>query len=119
MKKEIRISIYDGQEYEVGKLKKLLDPYGIELEIDERNNGGLNWKTVHITYSPEEMQEKRSRGAGRKKIRMEEGYTVGQIRTMKASMKGEELAAALGISRKTLYRRLKEIEGMPDDAMFM
>lgn len=118
MQKNIRISIYDGQEYEVKKLQKLLKPYGISVDVMERDGGNVSWKFLQIEYDLSEIKNKQTRGAGRKKIQLEKSYTVGEIREMKQRMTGDEMAKELGISRKTLYRRLKECEGASDDKTF-
>jgi transcriptional regulator of acetoin/glycerol metabolism len=68
---------------------------------------GIKEGTLIFTYSQKEAKEKASRYAGRPRGK---SMTVGQIREAVAATDTlDEAAEALGISRRTLYRLLKEI----------
>lgn len=59
-----------------------------------------------IKYDTEQLDNAITRGAGRKRKRVE-GYTVGDVRRMLDMYTAEIVADVLGVSRATLYRRLK------------
>ena len=92
------------------QLNSIVGKLGVSIRFDR---GALN-----ILWSEKEAKEKQSRYAGRPRGSK---VTIGQVQEAVAATDTlEEAAAKLGISRRTLYRRLKEIrEQHPDNDSVM
>lgn len=118
MEKTMRLELHDGQAYEneieaVKVLNDLLaDRTGITFEIVAGN-------TLRITYDEEVTNRKLGIRLGRKKAETDKLVTVGEVRRMMQEMVAEHVAAELGISRATLYRKLKEHADTPSEWYFV
>lgn len=96
----------------VAELNTLLEPMGCNVKVE---CDALNRYFLDIRVDPDQAAAHRSRGAGRKRsnVYSKRGIspTVGEVRAMLASKTADQVAAELGISRSTLFRRLKDSYG--------
>lgn len=113
MSKFVSISLDYESEIESGKklvddLAAVLRKIGIAVEVSEQENeNGKAWLT--FGYDLENVERKFARGAGKKERYL--NVTPGEVRDrMAAGESAEAIAKDLGISRATLFRRLKNAE---------
>lgn len=100
------------EENNICELNEILEGLGIQIDLQAQS----------IYVDEERLNRMRSRNAGRHyAILKENGFlahiTKGQVRERMKSEKAEEIAAALGISRRTLFRRLKEARSDEDELL--
>lgn len=100
----------DKMETGLEEVNEIVNRLGVKIKVDRGS--------VIITYSQKMAKEANSRLAGRPRAKK---YTAGQIREAVAAADTLDAAAeALGISRRTLFRRLKEIsEKQPGDEEYI
>lgn len=113
MSKFVSISLDYESEIESGKklvddLAAVLRKIGITVEVSEQENeNGKAW--LMFGYDLENVERKFARGAGKKERYL--NVTPGEVRDrMTAGESAEDIAKDLGISRATLFRRLKNAE---------
>lgn len=95
----------------VSELDGLLSQVGISLELEEHRTKSDVYTSLAISYNPQKIKEKLKRNAGRKGSIITGDWTVGQIRErMEQGEIAEDIAKELGVSRATLFRKLKEAE---------
>lgn len=88
----------------VGEVAEIVRRLGVDMAIDGNS--------LTIVYSQELAKEKAGRFAGRPKAKR---LTVGEVKDALASTRNQDEAAlALGISKRTLARRLKELKEKED-----
>lgn len=104
---KIRIRIEDDFETEYEKLRELLFLLKIDCETEYENDE----KYLMISYDIEKVFKKLNRSPGRKKTRMNcIALTVDEAKKRIEKETAEEVAKSLGISRRTLFRRIAEAE---------
>lgn len=104
---KIRIRIEDDFETEYEKLRELLFLLKIDFETEYENDE----KYLMISYDIEKVFKKLNRSPGRKKTRMNcIALTVDEAKKRIEKETAEEVAKSLGISRRTLFRRIAEAE---------
>lgn len=81
------------------QLQQLLAPFGIIVNL--RDN------ILTIGSRQEEILRKTTRNAGRKKLELDESWDISEIEKKIAATNAETVAKELGISRATLFRRLR------------
>ncbi len=81
------------------QLKELLTPFGIKVHFKD------NFLTIGSTE--EEIVRKTTRYAGRKKLELARSWDLSEIEKWIAATSAEDVAKKLGISRTTLFRKLK------------
>lgn len=81
------------------KLEELLAPFGIRVNL--RSN------VLTIGSTEEEIIRKTTRYAGRKKLELERTWDLKEVEKWIAATSAEDVAKKLGISRTTLFRKLK------------
>lgn len=113
MSKFVPICLDYKSEIENGKmlvddLAAVLRKIGVTVTISKpENENGKAWLT--FDYDIENVEQKFSRGAGKKERYL--NVTPEEVRNrMKAGESAEAIAKDLGISRATLFRRLKNAE---------
>ena len=108
---------YDNQKKEAQKLIEdlagVLKKIGINVEVaesmDDKNE--KKWTWLVFDYDPEKVLEKFSRRAGKKEKWLTKEISPQEVRErMAAGESAEKIAVELGISRVTLFRRLKSAE---------
>lgn len=81
------------------QLKELLIQFGINVNL--RDN------ILTIGSREEDIIRKTTRYAGRKKLELERAWDLSEIEKWIAATSAEDVAKKLGISRTTLFRKLK------------
>ena len=104
---------------EIDKLQKLLENTGVEAKIITKYSGENSFSYLNIVYDDEVVRTKKKRNAGRKAIEINGTYTYGNIRELRKSMSMKEIAMMLGISERSLYRKIKENSSLRDDELFI
>jgi transcriptional regulator with PAS, ATPase and Fis domain len=93
--------IMEKMEAGLEEVNEIVNRLGVRIKVD---GGG-----IIITYSQKQAKQVNSRLAGRPKMKRD--VTVGMVReAIESTDSMEEAADQLGISKRTLYRRLREIE---------
>lgn len=93
----------------VSELNKILEPMGCRISIEEfdRDPDKITYY-LYIKVSTEAAADYSRRGAGRKRKMMKKLITVKEVREMLEQRSADSVAAELGVSRSTLFRRLKD-----------
>lgn len=109
-KDTITLSISKEQEFEFDKLCTVLSLMNIDHHIDygDPTQSGRQEKLI-IEYNQREVYKKLHRGRGRQKKRINRRIlSIKEVEEMIKCRGAERTAEELGISRATLFRRLKE-----------
>lgn len=119
MKEKIRLKIDEEFESEFEKLRELLVLVKVDYKIENVERESMSGHTYDdqyllIEYDKQEVFRRMHRSNGRKKKSLYRVMTVEEIRKMVAEKNAEEVAKKLGISRRTLYRRLEQAEKRGD-----
>lgn len=106
----IRVSEYFLELYgeKVNELNELLETSGGNFSIEPKSNDLY----LSIKYDKDKIRNQQTRNAGRRKNYKvnEKGYTYGEVKQLLKEHTAEEVSIMLGMSRRTLYRHLKEYE---------
>lgn len=106
----IRVSEYFLELYgeKVNELNELLETSGVNFSIEPKSNDLY----LSIKYDKDKIRNQQTRNAGRRKNYKvnEKGYTYGEVKQLLKEHTAEEVSIMLGMSRRTLYRHLKEYE---------
>ncbi len=116
------ITIYDAGTEEYHNAEEMLEKVGVRMEAiypDDPEHPAY----LKLTIDPAAYQKAMRRNAGRKqKAVMINGefreISVAEVRQMIHEKGADETAAYLGISRRTMYNRLKEAEEIHNDTIF-
>lgn len=96
---------------QVSELNVILNKIGCKAEIKKYTSEYGTSLGLEIEYDTQKIEKKLNRNAGRKKARCEFAIETQEIRErIKKGEKAETIANELGISRSTLFRKLKEAE---------
>lgn len=119
MKEKIRLKIDEEFENEFQKLRQLLALVKVDYKIENVERESMSGHAYDdqyllIEYDIEEVFKRMHRSNGRKKKSLYRVMTVEEVRKMVAEKNAEEVAKKLGISRRTLYRRLEQAEKSGD-----
>lgn len=87
----------------INELNELLGSLGIHFDLRE----SIGCSIFGITYDREQIISKLNRGAGAKPIYMDHSVLVDEIKRRTENESTEDIAKSLGISRSTLFRKLK------------
>ena len=95
-------------EKKVNELNELLETSGVNFSIEPKSNDLY----LSIKYDKDKIRNQQTRNAGRRKNYKvnEKGYTYGEVKQLLKEHTAEEVSIMLGMSRRTLYRHLKEYE---------
>ena len=106
----IRVSEYFLELYgeKVNELNELLETSGVNFSIEPKSNDLY----LSLKYDKDKIRNQQTRNAGRRKNYKvnEKGYTYGEVKQLLKEHTAEEVSIMLGMSRRTLYRHLKEYE---------
>lgn len=99
----------------LNKLQGLLEAIGASAHIESVEGG---YRFLNITYDDATVKRKKTRFAGRREKASLNSMTYGDLRRLRKEFTMDEIAAMAGLSKRTLYRRLKEQDLYPDDMIF-
>ena len=110
----------NGNKEDALKLTEALQPFGIQVKLEETKfMDDDDYYNLMFVFDESELEQRRTRNAGIKVKYHEEAYdqTYGSIKIRLDSETQEHVAKSLGMSRMTLYRKLKKAEelGVSDD----
>lgn len=88
-------------------LNELVGGLGIGFEVVDRGEGDFRLK---VLYDEAEVRKKIKRNAGAKRKYISRSVPVAEIRSRMETETAEQIAKSLGISRPTLFRKLKYAE---------
>lgn len=93
-------------------LRRVLASVGVKMDVRSYDFGsGDMHYGLSFTYDPDKVERKLTRGAGPKEKDL--GWIqLDEVRAMMKNTSMQDVAARLGVSRTTLYRRLKKAEEM-------
>lgn len=115
---EKRLSIYSdfiyGDEEVVSELNSKLGEYGLIVTREPSDSGR---ECVTIKFDAYKFKKKAGRNAGAKHKNVGVRMTFDEIKAAIDAKSAQEVADELGISKSTLYRRIKEAELYGDDGV--
>ena len=99
---------------ELNALLSKMDCGAIEVVQHQDSCDNSYYPVMHIELSTRAANAYNRRKAGRKRkdLASSHHYTVDEVKAMLETKTADEVAAELGISRSTLFRRLKDRFGM-------
>lgn len=109
----------DDNEQELKILHSLLKDTGIAVSVTKYSAGDKTSSILSIIYDTDVIRVKKKRNAGRHYVGHVGRYTVGEIKKMQETMTNKEIATLLGMSERTLYRRLKDKTNNEDSDEFI
>ena len=123
---EIRLKIDDeaSVEIEFDKLHSLMQLMNIDCKmevIEKESMSGAKFynKYMVIRYDRQEVYRKLHRSRGGNKKKMNRSYIkVEEVKKRMETENADEIAESLGISRATLFRRLKQAEEKNEKYIF-
>lgn len=123
---EIRLKIDDeaSVEIEFDRLHSLMKLMNIDCKmevIEKESMSGAKFydKYMVISYDRQEVYRKLHRSRGGDKKKMKRSYIkVEEVRKRMETENADEIAESLGISRATLFRRLKQAEEKNEKYIF-
>lgn len=120
---KIRIKIDEEFENEFKKLGQLLSLLKVDYEIesvDRESMSGAKYEEKYFKLEYDQMKvfKKLNRSPGREKKNISRVLTVREVRKMIDEKTAEVVAGRLGISRRTLFRRLAQAEKNGDKYLF-
>lgn len=99
---------YDSfDEYYVQYLVGVLQSLNFNCET-ERNSTIQDGGVLKVSWNMSEVMEKKSRKAGRVRIRID--YSLEEVKDMMKEKSASDVAKELGMSRSTLFKKIKEAE---------
>lgn len=116
MKRIIRAELCDSTKLEdVEALRKLLDGISINCEISNRDielqSGAKIPKNIlSISWDDEQVKFVLSRNAGAPRKYLMKPVSISEIRNRIGRSSADQVAKELGISKSTLYRKIKRAE---------
>lgn len=94
----------------VSELNSIFEDLGIFINVCNRKYYDREFSFIEIKCDTNKIDNFRSRGAGRKKAKTNNIYFADQVREMMKTKTADEVAKSMGISRTTLFRRLKHAD---------
>ena len=104
----------DNQE-EAMKLSHALKAFGIQVKFEDTSfMDADDYSKLTFIFDESEVEQKRTRNAGIKVKYNDEAYdeTYGSVKRRLETETSESVAKSLGMSRMTLYRKMKKAEQM-------
>lgn len=108
-----------GNEEEVERLAKTLKPFGVDVRFEPSSfMDDDDYYKLILVVDEEALEQKRTRNAGVKVKYNDAAYneTIGSIKERVKKESQEAVARSLGMSRMTLYRKLKKAEELGVDS---
>lgn len=105
----------DGDRKDVEKLNKVLKSFGVCVELKDFDGANI----LTFNYDTDVIRQKTTRNAGAKRKDLNTWkVSVAEIRARMETESADDVAKSLGISRSTLFRRLKEADEFGDETIF-
>lgn len=108
---EVKLVIYasyiSGDVDAVSQLNKTLGEYGLRVEIDDAGN---KEKCVTINLDTRTLKQKTSRGAGAKYKYVGVDISLEDLKARIDAEGAQAVADSIGVSRSTLFRRIRNCE---------
>ena len=104
---------------EVERLAKTLKPFGVDVRFEPSSfMDDDDYYKLILVVDEEALEQKRTRNAGVKVKYNDAAYneTIGSIKERVKKESQEAVARSLGMSRMTLYRKLKKAEELGVDS---
>ena len=104
-----------GNKEEAVKLAEALRSFGVQVKLEETKfMDDDDYYNLTFKFDESELEQRRTRNAGVKVKYREDAYdqTYGSVKIRLDSETQEQVAKSLGMSRMTLYRKLKKAEEM-------
>lgn len=92
----------------IEKLQEILDRVGVKIEIETKKRAAFFSKR-------EDYVEKKTRNAGRHSVKSNRMISLEELEELIAEKNAETVAKELGISRSTLFRKMKRAKEQNDD----
>lgn len=110
----------NSNEEEVFKLTQALSGFGIQVKFEDTSfMDDDDYSKLTFVFDESEVEQRRTRNAGVKVKYSDQAYdeTYGSVKVRLESETHEAVAKSLGMSRMTLYRKIKKAEdaGIGDD----
>lgn len=105
----------NSNEEEADKLAQVLKSFGIQVRFEDASFMDDNdYSKLTFVFDESDLEQRRTRNAGIKIKYNEEAYeeTYGSVKKRLDSETHEAVSKSLGMSRMTLYRKLKKAEEM-------
>ena len=102
-----------GNKEDADKLAESLRSFGIQVRLEETTfMDDDDYYNLTFVFDESELEQRRTRNAGIKVKYREGAYdqTYGSVKVRLDSETHEQVARSLGMSRMTLYRKLKKAE---------
>ncbi len=99
----------------VSELNERLNDYGFSINLENVESGE---QCVSINFDTQTFKAKTSRRAGQKPKCLGRKYELDELKKKIARLGAEEVANAIGVSRSTLYRRMKEAENVNSNDVY-
>lgn len=101
------------EEKETLELAKALKPFGIDIELNKSQlnyDSSQEYYTLKISYNSDKLKKKQTRNAGVKLQYNRKAYelSIADIEKRLETETCQAIADELGMSRMTLYRKLKK-----------
>lgn len=96
------------QLHKIKEINEILANVGVDIEIEDSPESYSKSKRLKINFDTLESKKIKARGAGRPRKRIEKLIKVEEICRRMENETASQIAEELGISRGTLYRKLKE-----------
>ena len=103
----------NSNEEEAAKLAQALSGFGIQVKFEDASfMDDDDYSKLTFVFDESELEQRRTRNAGIKVKYNEEAYdeTYGSVKLRLETETTESVARSLGMSRMTLYRKLKKAE---------
>ena len=103
----------NSNEDEASKLSEALKSFGIQVKFEDTSfMDDDNYSKLTFVFDESEVEQRRTRNAGIKVKYNDEAYdeTYGSVKLRLESETCESVARSLGMSRMTLYRKLRKAE---------
>ena len=109
MKNRVRFSLFcepiESREFDV--LKELLSSAGVTFEVEKREEGSPIPYELRIEYDESQLRRSMTRCAGANRKFTNRVVSRKEIEERLKTETAEEIAESLGVSRSTLFRKLK------------
>ena len=96
---------YSTRKQDFSELQAILAKAGVHMRVEMSDN--YSHDSVMFSYDEEFVKYKQGRNAGRKPKYAKGWATVAEVKKWLETKTADEIASNFGISKSTLYRRLK------------